>query len=287
VDIKTYNRIFKDDREFPLNVRFTDQDAAELHRHEFTELVIILHGCGRHLTKFAAAPIAAGDVLVIPRGGSHGYDQVRELRLMNVLFAPDQLPMPLLDFYRLPGFSALFALKNEFCEQHRFYPSFTLPADTMVTVTHLLRFMEDECRRMQPGHRLCMMGYFMSLLGNLARAYNETLPAPTRVPGNIARAISFMKNNFDSPLTLPEITRVAGMSKSAFMRNFRQATGSTPIDYLIRTRILEACARLRSSGDRISEISAQVGFADSDYFSRVFRQVTGQSPRQYRRSHAE
>lgn len=283
MDVKEFDRIFQADRDFPLNVRFIEQETTPLHGHEFVELVIIVHGYGMHLTPFSSYPIESGDVLVIPRGGIHGYEDLGGLALMNVLFDPDRLPIPLLDFHKLPGFNALFGLKNDFCEQNRFYPRFTMRIQDMRRIRTILRFMREECDRMLPGNHLCLMGYFMSLLGNLARAYHEQGGDTRHTPANIANAMSFMKNNYSRQLGLADILKVAGMSKSSFMRNFRLATGTSPIDYLLRTRILAACELLRSPRYRIAEISDLVGFSDSDYFSRAFRKITGRSPRQYRR----
>ena len=54
------------------------------------------------------------------------------------------------------------------------------------------------------------------------------------------------------------------------------------MDYLIRLRISKAAQILRREPLRIKEVSEAVGFRDSNYFSRQFRQVMGVSPRAYR-----
>ena len=58
----------------------------------------------------------------------------------------------------------------------------------------------------------------------------------------------------------------------------------SPMDYLIRMRIDKAVHLLRRGGMRVTEVSEAVGFNDSNYFARQFRQVTGQSPREVART---
>ena len=55
------------------------------------------------------------------------------------------------------------------------------------------------------------------------------------------------------------------------------------MDYVIRLRMLHACELLRETSAAIGEIADQVGFQDSNYFARQFKQVIGTTPTQYRR----
>ena len=63
-----------------------------------------------------------------------------------------------------------------------------------------------------------------------------------------------------------------------------QATGRTPLDYVIRTRIARAALRLCRERIPVTEIALDCGFSDPNYFARQFRRVTGQSPRAHRRA---
>ena len=66
------------------------------------------------------------------------------------------------------------------------------------------------------------------------------------------------------------------------MRVFQSATGTAPLAWLIEQRVTRACAMLRHTDKRITEIAFEVGFNDSNYFTRQFRKATGFSPRDYR-----
>lgn len=283
MQIKEYNRVFIYDTGFPLRVSYQMQPVTPFHSHEFVELIVILAGHGIHQTKFSQYEIHAGDVIVIPRKGEHRYAEANGLELLNVLFDPNHLPLPLLDLYKLPGYSALFGLENDFFENKRFYPKFHIEDDNFKTIRLILSEMRQESENRIPGYRCCQMGYFMALLANLCRFYTENLDSVHEPSLNIGRIISYLNSNYQKNISLPEILQWSGMSKSALMRNFKQATGSTPIDYLIHIRIGKAFCLLRESGLSISEIAYQVGFSDSNYFSRSFRKIAGMTPRAFRK----
>lgn len=281
---KQYKIIFQVDQDFPLQVRHESQLITPLHVHQFTEIIIILSGSGIHETKFSKYAIRGGDVLVIPKGGCHGYPETNDLKLMNLLFDPDKLPVPLIDLYKLPGFNALFSIKNEYFNKKRFYPKFYLNNKNFKKIKYILADMKEENANMIPGYRCCLMGDFMVLLGNLSRLYTEDLSEINEPSFKIGEAISFMNSNYSENIKLEDILQNTGMSRSTFMRKFHQAVGLTPIKYLLQIRITEACKLLRQSNMNISEIAYKVGFNDSNYFTRQFCEIIQFTPREFRKS---
>ena len=97
-------------------------------------------------------------------------------------------------------------------------------------------------------------------------------------------AVSFLRSHFDQPLTAPGLASRFGFSTSHFTSLFLQHTGHSPIDYLIRVRISRACSLLDMTSLSIQEIAARTGYGDPYYFSRIFKKVTGLSPKSYRSS---
>jgi AraC family L-rhamnose operon transcriptional activator RhaR/AraC family L-rhamnose operon regulatory protein RhaS len=72
------------------------------------------------------------------------------------------------------------------------------------------------------------------------------------------------------------------MSQRSFLRVFQSATGTSPLAWVIAQRINRACHLLRHTDRRVTEVAFDVGFNDSNYFSRQFRKIAGLSPRDYR-----
>jgi AraC-like DNA-binding protein len=94
--------------------------------------------------------------------------------------------------------------------------------------------------------------------------------------------VDYLNNNYCEKITVPQAAAMVGMSKSHFMRFFKQATGMTFVDYLTHLRISKARQLLRDKNLTIAEISNRVGFTDQSYFDRRFKEHFGKSPREYR-----
>ena len=90
--------------------------------------------------------------------------------------------------------------------------------------------------------------------------------------------------DFAQPLSLDEMARAANLSKFHFARAFTAAYGETPRAYLTRRRIERAKELLRAANLTVTEICMLVGFESLGSFSSRFRQLTGCSPSEYRRS---
>jgi AraC-like DNA-binding protein len=75
-----------------------------------------------------------------------------------------------------------------------------------------------------------------------------------------------------------------GVSEGYLSRSFNQETGLSLIHYLTRYRVQQAKQLLLTTDKTITEIAMEVGFSDSNYFSRVFRQEAGVSPVTFRQN---
>jgi len=95
------------------------------------------------------------------------------------------------------------------------------------------------------------------------------------------KAMAYIHANYTEPISRSDVASHVGLSERHLTRCFHQAVGITPITYLNRYRVKQAKAML-DSGDRgITEIALEVGFSSSSYFTRVFREQVGVSPRAY------
>jgi AraC-like DNA-binding protein len=108
------------------------------------------------------------------------------------------------------------------------------------------------------------------------------------LPGDSAdvrEALTKMALYPDRSWRVAVLARLCRLSEPHFYRKFKQATGSTPIDWLRRERINHARRRLLESDDPIKQISEQVGYNDPFFFSRDFKRYTGVAPKNYRKQH--
>ncbi len=98
----------------------------------------------------------------------------------------------------------------------------------------------------------------------------------------IHKAMNYIREHMDRDITLGELLRLTGMSKSHFSRNFKKITGKTFVTYLNDLRIEAAKKYLMETRQSISWIARQVGYADEHYFRRIFKERTGENPKKYR-----
>jgi len=95
-------------------------------------------------------------------------------------------------------------------------------------------------------------------------------------------AIEFMQQRYGQPLTLPDIAKAVHLSVSRLAHLFREQTGVTIVDYLTNIRINHAKRMLLTTDKNCTRICYEVGYNNQSYFTRVFKQITGLTPRQFR-----
>jgi AraC family transcriptional regulator len=101
----------------------------------------------------------------------------------------------------------------------------------------------------------------------------------------LRRVTEFIEENLDRDLTLLEIAEIAELSPFHFARSFKQATGSTPIQFLMHRRVDLAKQLLVESELPIVEIGLRAGFKNQSHFTTLFRKLTAMTPKAYRNEH--
>lgn len=102
-------------------------------------------------------------------------------------------------------------------------------------------------------------------------------------PEAISQTVLFIHEHYREPLVLEDLIEVAKLSKFHFIRQFQQCTNVTPMKFVTKVRIEKAMKLLKETDLTLDEIAGHVGYANGNYFSKVFRSVVGVSPGKYRR----
>jgi len=98
------------------------------------------------------------------------------------------------------------------------------------------------------------------------------------------KAMAFIHASYTEPISRSDVAAHVGLSERHLTRCFHQEVGLTPITYLNRYRVKQAKALLDIGEKGITEVAMEVGFSNSSYFTRVFRDEMGISPRAYLQS---
>lgn len=99
---------------------------------------------------------------------------------------------------------------------------------------------------------------------------------------NLAPAIDHLRKNFKDPITIGELAALTNLSLRQFGRKFKDYYGTTPQQFLIKTRVQAACEALRQGELNLSELALELGFYDQSSFTLQFRKHMGITPRRFR-----
>ena len=278
---------------FPLAVRRVRTDAQHRpshphdlteveHSHDFSELTIVTRGTSMHSLEGNTFPVGAGDIFLLQGRQRHFFYDRRDLNLINIMYDPDRIGLPESELRKLPGYCAMFLLEPAYRRKHKFASHLHLSPVPLAHVEQLAEEMERECQRAEPGHEVALRAKLLELMVYLSRAYIGSKSTEAHALLRVGNVIGALEKDFAKDWKLDELLSIAHMSRSNLMRVFHAATGQSPIEYLLRLRIQKAMALLRNTDLTITEVAMEVGFNDSNYFTRQFKRAQGQSPRRFR-----
>jgi two-component system response regulator YesN len=103
--------------------------------------------------------------------------------------------------------------------------------------------------------------------------------------GLLYQAKEYIDTNYHKVVTLDETADYIGLSPYYFSKMFKERFQMTFIDYLTQLRIAKAKELLNDQKMSLKEIASTIGYRDPNYFSRVYKKATGESPSDYRTRH--
>lgn len=127
-----------------------------------------------------------------------------------------------------------------------------------------LREIEDKCR--------FWLGEMLKVIKNQSTDSSERV---------VTKAIDYITSNYNKDISLEDIANHVYLNPVYFCRFFKQKTGENFTDFLTKVRMDKAVELIALGQYKTYEISELVGYKNSKYFSRVFRQHTGMSPSEY------
>ena len=141
----------------------------------------------------------------------------------------------------------------------------------------------DEHRAPSEHSRLVCRALLHHLLVRVIRDYTAEGAnlGQSDISEGIQNCIKEITQNLDSPPTIEQLAKSMSISETAFRKIFRQQVGYSPLDFINRQRVREAEQLLSQGSWHIKEVSHRLGFSSSQYFSTVFKRVTGVSPGEF------
>ncbi|MEO0759108.1 MAG: AraC family transcriptional regulator [Cyanobacteria bacterium J06648_16] len=99
----------------------------------------------------------------------------------------------------------------------------------------------------------------------------------------LAQVIGYMQANLAEDMSILDLATLAGMSESHFSRCFKRSVGVSPYRYLMQQRVERAKRLLERQSMPISAVALECGFANQTHLTKVFRQMTGVTPKAYQK----
>lgn len=162
---------------------------------------------------------------------------------------------------------------------------FTLPQQEQIE--KLLGNICYEIRKRQPAYKAYVRALLVQFLIYISRhvcknGKGRPFIHPTLMHRKVSNIVKYINSNYRNDLTLTGTAQKFNMSSSYLSRIFKQGTGFTFIEYLNSVRIREAQSLLLSTDNKVMDICHQVGYTSISHFGRVFKELTGYSPLQFR-----
>lgn len=145
---------------------------------------------------------------------------------------------------------------------------------------HLASELRREFKAGDAASELAIEGLTLSLLGELGRAKDRAERSVK--PGWLIRAVEILHDRMRDSVRMAEIADEVGVHPVHLSRTFARHYGCTMGEYLRRLRVEVARKELVDTSRSLSDIAYGAGFSDQAHFTRVFKQLTGFTPRAYR-----
>ena len=279
---------FTSDEDFPFYIHYGEhKEALFLHTHDsYVELVIVLSGSAVHIVDGEKYPIQKGNIFVIAEDTEHGYDDPENFHICNIMFRKRFLDLTAIDIAGTPGFQALFVLEPQRSRTKGFSSYLKLLPDEQLKIEKMIAKLHNEYHGRASGWQTMVRAKFLCLVVELSRMYDTSRIENDVGIVKLAPALAYIERHFQEEMTVTELAGLTHYSERQFLRLFKEATGYRPMQYITRLRIHTACRLLCETELPVTEVAERCGYTDSSYFSRVFQQKCGISPKAYRKDAA-
>ena len=258
-------------------------DETGFHIQEFYEICVISRGEGYHVIEDTAVRAKKGDVFIVPPGRRHAIRGGSSLDVHYIHISPSFFDQYLDKMADLPAFHSLFEIEPLMRVSGNAYRHLYLQDAPLREVTDLIESLEGVWQH-DHASKLIVEGYMLVLLTIFCREYDKLQTIVGKNANNdkfFMDSISYVIKNFKKHLTIDELAKIARLSRTSYIKRFKETTGKSPKQYITHTRISEA-KKLLLSELSISKVAEETGFYDAAHFIKTFTSLTSMSPNEYR-----
>lgn len=243
-----------------------NDNMPRAHYHEFYEIYYLESGQRTHIINGKLFNAKPGELLIF------------EPYMVHLSYGEQDVPFCRLVTYFKESELLTDKLKNSL---HGISGAYTMPIKEGQQFYRLLCMIYAEKEKKQAYSeeycRTLLNELLILLLRNRQEQYNQTAQNP------MTKVVAFINTNYADSLSLEKIASQFYISPFSLCRDFKKFTNSTVIQYINETRILKAKQLLLNTNNSITDICYEVGYNNVTHFGRVFHQMTGSTPREFRK----
>lgn len=160
-----------------------------------------------------------------------------------------------------------------------------VPLNALKRMKELYSAAEKELHGQKDGFWPCRSrSYLMELLFYIVYTFVEASPDNEVSPeqDEFSKIAEYLNEHIDEPITVETVTKKFAINRNKLNDIFMKQASMTCHDYLLNLRLDLAKVMLTNTELPINEISSRVGYPDANYFAKLFKNVTGRTPSQYR-----
>lgn len=250
------------------------------HTHDFMELVVVRSGTGTQLVNGNLFPVFRGDVFLLRGDMVHCFIEHKNLQLYNILFMPNEMPLPYALLRKMSGYQMFFLAEPSLRSARDNRCGLHLPPEKTESLEQMVRRLEETLAVRREGFEARALSLLLNIILMISESSQSAFADTDGTWPRIVAVIGRMENEFTRDWSLPELAELACTSPRNFLRLFAKVTGSSPINYLLHLRVTRAAELLRR-GCSVAEASERCGFCDVSYFGKTFKRIHGLAPRNF------
>ena len=147
----------------------------------------------------------------------------------------------------------------------------------------IIQLVKDE----KAGHHQVTASNTILMLSKILSIVRNQEFAGKSIERTIRKACLYLRENLGTNVNIEKLAKDQHVGYSYFRQMFRKYTGISPTQYHLSIRMQKAKDLLASTEESFKEIAASLGFESYFYFSRIFKDKTGQSPMEFRKRHRQ
>lgn len=277
------------DFQFPMNIYsgefLSNQFNLYLHWHNEMEIIYVKSGFGKVYIDMNFFDINCGDIIIINKEALHYLynDTDTSLKYEAIIFDLRLLQNSFLDYCQVNFINPL--IENNLKTTHIIKNSSVGYDEILLYVCKIIKSYNDSAF----GFQLQIKGLLFNLFYELFnREYiqkpNYELISTNNKILKLKNVIKYIYDNYNKPLPINELSKIAGYSEYHFIRFFKSQTGKTCTNFINALRIEKSLDLLINTNLSITEIAFNVGYDDVSYFIKVFKRLTSSTPSNYRKN---